>query len=34
VDAADYDEAVAIAMDCPHAQSQGSIAVREIEPTS
>lgn len=33
VDAADYDEAVAIARDCPHAQSKGSIAVREIEPT-
>lgn len=33
VEAADYDEAVAIATSCPHAQSQGSIAVREVEPT-
>jgi len=34
VAAADYEEAVAIAMSCPHAQSKGSIAVREIEPTA
>jgi hypothetical protein len=34
VEAADYDEAVAIAASCPHAQSRGSILVREIEDTS
>jgi hypothetical protein len=33
IDAADYQEAVAIATSCPHAQSRGSIMVREIEPT-
>lgn len=33
IEAADYEEAVAIASSCPHAQSKGSIAVREIEPT-
>ena len=33
IDAADYDEAVAIASSCPHAQSRGSIMIREIEPT-
>ena len=34
VEAAHYDEAVAIAASCPHAQSRGSILVREIEDTS
>lgn len=33
VEATDYDDAVAIAASCPHAQSRGSIMVREIEPT-
>ncbi|AMW05887.1 YciI family protein [Gemmatimonas phototrophica] len=33
IDAADYDEAVAIARSCPHADSSGHIAVREIEVT-
>ena len=32
VDAADYDEAVALARDCPHLEF-GTIEVREIEPT-
>jgi hypothetical protein len=31
IDAASYEEAVAIAHSCPHAQSRGSITVREIE---
>jgi hypothetical protein len=31
IDAADYDEAVAIAITCPHAQSRGGMAVREID---
>lgn len=34
IEAADYDEAVAIARTCPHADSAGHIAVREIEVTS
>lgn len=34
VEAADYDEAEAIARSCPHAQSKGSIMIREIEPTN
>ncbi|WP_353267587.1 YciI family protein [Gemmatimonas sp.] len=33
VQAADYDEAVAIAQSCPHADSRGSISVRCIEST-
>ncbi|MBL0940463.1 MAG: transcription initiation protein [Gemmatimonadaceae bacterium] len=32
IDAANYDEAEAIARTCPHAQSRGSMAIREIEP--
>ena len=31
IEAADYDEAVAIAITCPHAQSRGGMAVREID---
>jgi hypothetical protein len=33
IEAADYGEAEAIARTCPHAQSRGSIMLREIEPT-
>ena len=32
IDAASYDEAVALARDCPHLEF-GTIEVREIEPT-
>ncbi len=31
IEAADYDAAVAIARDCPHAQSRGKIEVRAID---
>lgn len=34
VEAADYDEAVRMATTCPHAQSRGSIAVREIDSSA
>lgn len=34
VAAADYDEASAIARDCPHLKYGGRIELREIEPTS
>ena len=33
LDAKDYDDAVALARDCPHLDF-GSIEIREIEPTS
>lgn len=33
INAADYDEAVAISKDCPHLKYGGRIEVREIEPT-
>jgi|APMI01.1.fsa_nt_gi hypothetical protein len=31
IEAADYDEAVAIARTCPHAERPGSMQIREIE---
>jgi hypothetical protein len=34
LEAANYDEAVALASTCPHADSRGSMALREIENTS
>jgi hypothetical protein len=34
IEAADYEEAVAIAVTCPHAQTRGGMAVREIDPVT
>jgi hypothetical protein len=34
LEAADYDEAVALASSCPHADSRGSMMLRAIEDTS